>query len=322
MNEELQSKLDALESEKANLNPNNPDDRFRATIIDQEIAGIREQLAAEDRLQQQAAEVAEIELPLDYDIVWGVDGANEEIRSLIRQTKEQLFAKHNDELAQQREKHTSSMKTVEADNADLINRVADLEIRAEQAEVRADKAEGEIRYANQQTAEAIIKRDASVIAKEEAEAERDRYIGQVKSLNSQVNELESMLRTYRSQASGGYAGGLKLTSNIKAESDEERAARQERERIEAANRALARWGSEPLQLPSNPAHQEVATTAEEPKEEPFHPDAEEQHADRLDAADDAVEVAGEAPSLEERLAALEARMDRVSYELDQMGIAV
>jgi len=310
MSQELQQRYDALEIEKQSLNPNNADDRFRQTIVEQEQAKIKDQMDAEDRLQRQAAEVAEIQLPEDYDERWGVVGANQEISNLLRQVKEFLFSQHNDELAKLQQEHKERIVAFDVDKAQLIELVAGFETKLADVEGRLFRADADKGTALEQLAEAESKRDNAVAAKEEAEADRDKARSENKSLKGQIDELEGMLRTYRSRSNSGAVSGLVLTSTLKTESEEERKARLERERVEHLNHLLVRRGSDPLPLPTSPAQAEAAAATEEPDDR-FPADEDAHDSERLVEADEGVAVAGEAApeltleGLAERVKALE-----------------
>lgn len=311
MNHELQQRFDVLETERLSLNPNNGDDRFRLTVIEQQQADIRSQMDAEDRLQRQAAEVAEIDLPEDYDERWGVTGANDEIRNLLRQVKEYAFSQHNDDFAKMQEAHQARVKALEDSKAVLIDQIAVLETRLEEREAEVTQAKFQAMHAEEALEEAQSKRDNAIRLKEEAEAERDKATGETKNLKSQIDELEGMLRTYRSRSSSGASVGLVLTSSLPKETEEERKGRIERERIEQINRGLARIGSTPLPLPPSPAQVEAATAFETTEDDRFHLDKEAHNVGGLVEGDAGLEVAGEASPeltlerLAERVKALE-----------------
>lgn len=308
MNNELQARFDALETEKASLNPSNPDDKFRLTVIEQEQAQIRTQLDEQDRLQKQAVEVAEVELPHDYDALWR-SGANEEIRSLLRQAKEQIFARHNDELATLVEAHREQLAAALAEitslNTEMQQLQADLDI-ANQNYRQAIKISESI---EERLEEVAANRDNAVRAKEEAEVERDRALTQAKSLSSQVDELEGMLRTLRSQANGGYTGALKLTSTLKPDT-----------KADELNRILERRGLDPLPLPVRPEEpvtqeqiaEQSAAVEEAAAEAERFPEVVQVDTAGSEPSTGAEEAAGDAgpvrpaASLESRVAALEA----------------
>lgn len=323
MNEQLQAQYNALEAEKATLNPNNPDDKFRLTVIQQEQDKIQAQAAEQERLQRQAEEVATVELPQDYDTLWGVTGANDEIRALVQQVKEYAFSVSNDELAKVQEDYKSKLKVLQEVNEALAWEKALAQSALDDAEAKAKQAEADKLAALERLADAESKRDNAVRLMEEAQAERDKAKAEVGGLKRQIDELEGMLRTYKSKAASGFTGGLKLTSTLPVESEEERQARQERERIEQINKGLARWNVDPLPLPQSPAAaQEVATAAEPALDDRFSVDSADVDAGGLAEGDALVEVAGEAPSLEARVAALEAWKQALESELSQREIAV
>ncbi|AZN43371.1 coiled-coil domain-containing protein [Paenibacillus albus] len=313
MDQVLQERYDALENEKASLKPDNPDDRFRRTVIENEQQQIQDQAAEADRLLRQAEEVADIQLPEDYDARWGVVGANDEIKNLISQVKAYTFSVHNDELAEQSDQYRAKLQALEEHLADNVAKANQLEGDNEVLTNRAVTAEATVLRVQNELKDALSKRDNAVQIKEEAEAERDRLKTQNDSLNGQVNELEGMLRTYRSRqsAGNGVGGGLILTSTLKRESDEERTDRLKREQLEALNRQLNRRGIPPVTVP--PSTSSVASEqqeeAETGNEETFQAnyvsfDAVSEHSVHG-------EVASEAGGLEIRFAALEARVEQL-----------
>lgn len=259
-------------------------------------------------LIQQAESVADTPLPHDYDAKWLVVGANQEIRNLLRQMKEYLIGQHNDELAKLHEEFGSLIAAEQTSNGYLIDKVARLETALAATEERALKAETEALTAQDLQKDAEKKRNNAVIQKEEAEAERDKAIAREKGLKGQIDELEGMLRTYRSRSSSGHSGGLVFKSTIKPETVEERDERLERERIETINRSLMRHGSAPLPLPVKQIEEalaEVAASSEPNPDDRFPADAVGVDSDGLDEADTPVEVAREESTVEERLTALE-----------------
>lgn len=287
MDENLQAKYDALEAEKATLNPDNSDDKFRLTLIQQEQDRIMAQAAEQERLQQQAEAVATVTLPHDYDTIWGVTGANDEIMNLIRETYEMAFSSSNDELAQLQENYQGKLAAAEAEKATLTAQAADLQASLDATTAQAQQAEADKLAAQEAQQDAESKRDNAVRMMEEAQADRDKAVAQVDSLKRQIDELEAMNRTYKTRAAagsfGGGLGGLKLTSTIKAPDEDDLKAQRERDRIEQINKGLARIGSAPLPLPPAPA-----ASSDEPEEAPAA--AEAAHDDRFPVAADAVDA--------------------------------
>ncbi|MGK9250848.1 hypothetical protein [Paenibacillus humicus] len=320
--EELQAKYDALEAEKSALNPENPDDRFRRTVLENEQAGIAAQMKESERLQRQAEEVADVQLPEDYDARWGVTGANDEIRNLISQVKEYAFAQHNDELAALLDEHAMKER-------DLQDRIQTLTEDGAQFEDKIDALNNELAMeraakhaAISATQDAESKRDNAVAQLEEAQAEAKRQQAQAESYKRQIDELEGMLRTYKSRQVSGNKGGLVLTSTLKPESDDDREARLKRERLEQLNRQLARRGADPLPVPPAVSF----STAQEPTEEapaqqeegkPADTHSDERFSENA-VQDDAVEgkptdgtVALTPAEVVARLAELEGRVERL-----------
>ncbi|MFC3797914.1 hypothetical protein [Cohnella sp. GCM10012308] len=352
MSEDLKNQQEWLEIERAALNENNPDDKFRLTIIDQELGKIKAQQDEQDRLQRQAEEVASISLPYDYNELWGVTTANAEITNLLQQVKEHTFATCNDELAKVQDEHRAASQAWAEERAGFNEQNAflkaanDAEAAArEAAEAQAQRDRADRITAQEQLAEAEGKRDNAVRMMEEAQAEaeqaradRDKAQAEVSGLKSQIDELEAQVAQYKKKASAGFGGGLKLTSTIKQETDEEKQAKADKERIEQLNRSLERFNVSPLPLPPTigtfnpPAEYVEAAAAEETEpaatDERFYPAADEQHADGLDeehVGDAAEGAASEGPTLEAKVAALELRVTaleqrpRSSFEYSNTG---
>ncbi|MFD2330074.1 hypothetical protein ACFSR7_12550 [Cohnella sp. GCM10020058] len=347
MNDDLQKQYDGLEAEKATLSA---DDKFRLTVIEQEQAKIKAQMDEQDRLQRQAEEVATVELAHDYDAIWG-PGANDEITSIIQQTKEYAFSLSNDELAKVQDEHRTASQACTEERAALTGQVADLQAAntkltadKEAAEAQAKQDRNDMRTAQEQLVEAEKKRDNAVQFMEEAQAEteqaraeRDKAMAEVAGLKSQIDELEAQVAQYKKKASAGFGGGLKLTSTIKQETEEERAARAAQERSNVIARGLERLGLPPLNagLPTIQAPEEyveAAAAIEETEpaatDERFYQAADDEHADGLDeehVGDEAEGATAEGPSLEAKVAALELRVaaleqrPRSSFEYSNTG---
>lgn len=320
--EDLREKYEALEVEKIALNPENPDDRFRRTVLENEQANIAAQLKDAERLQRQAEEVADVQLPEDYDARWGVEGANDEIRNLISQVKEYAFAQHNDELAALLDEHT-------AHERELQDRIQTLTEDGAQFETKIDALYNELAMeraakhaAISATQDAESKRDNAVAQLEEAQAEAKRQQALAESYKRQIDELEGMLRTYKSRQGSGSKGNLVLTSTLKPESDEDREARLKREKLEQLNRQLARRGADPIPVPpavSFPTAEEPAKQAPAQQEEgkPAEPDSDDRFSEDA-VSHDTVEgqpadgaVALSPAEIAERFAALEGRIERL-----------
>lgn len=353
MNDDLKKQQEQFEAERATLDENNPDDKFRLTIIDQELGKIKAQQDEQDRLQRQAEEVASISLPYDYNELWDVTTANAEITNLLQQVKEHTFATCNDELAKVMEEHRAASQAWAELQASLTGQVAELQAAnakltadKEAAQAQAKQDRNDMRTAQEQLVEAEKKRDNAVKFMEEAQADaeqaradRDKAQAEVAGLKSQIDELEAQVAQYKKKASAGFGGGLKLTSTIKQETEEERKAKEAQALSETIARGLNRLGLPPLSLPvpviqAPEEYVEAAATEEtEPAatDERFYPAADEQHADRLDDehVGDAEEgAASEGPTLEakvtdlvERMTAAETRLTEMEQRLANSGFA-
>lgn len=319
--EDLHEKYEALEVEKMALNPENPDDRFRRTILENEQAGIAAQIKEADRLQRQAEEVADVQLPEDYDARWGVEGANDEIRNLISQVKEYAFAQHNDELAAVLDEHAARERELQERIRVLTEDAVQYESKIEAAgeDLRKERAAKHAAIEGMRDAES--KRDNAVTMLQEAQEEAKRQQAQAESFKRQIDELEGMLRTYKSRQGSGSKGGLVLTSTLKPESDADREERLKREKLEQLNRQLERHGAAPIPLPpvagtvtfpgaaadapaSAPEAEEV-----KPVDDRFSEDALPDNAVEGKSADRAVALSAE--EIADRFAALEGRIERL-----------
>ncbi|OXM17334.1 hypothetical protein CGZ75_12230 [Paenibacillus herberti] len=305
------------------MNPDNPDDRFRRTVLENEQAGILTQIKEAGRLQRQAEEVADVQLPEDYDARWGVTGANGEIRNLISQVKEYAFAQHNDELATLideyvvRERELQEQLQALSEQATETKRLVD--DTAE--EMRRERSAKHAAVEGMQDAEQ--KRDNAVAMLEESQAEAQRLKVQNDSYKRQIDELEGMMRTYRSRQSSGNKGGMILTSTLPKESDEDREERLKREKLEQLNRQLQARGIDPLPVPplsgsvifpsaADDAPASVPAEEVKPADERFSTDAVPH--DSLDGqpADGAVALSPE--EVIARFTALEGRIERLEAQ--------
>lgn len=291
-----------------------------------------------NELEQQANETGEgaavdvpagFTLPQDYDAITGVTGMNAEILNLIGQVTEQMTAEHAVQLEQV---HTDNKATVEQLNAtinDLTERYRTVDQSLAQALI---KAEDNRRLYNEEVdarKEAESKRDNAALALDEAITERDKALSENKSLKSQIDELEGMVRTLKK--SPAPSGGVQLVSTLKPETEEERKARLEKARLDTINKNLSeKFGIPPLKVPSLPT-----TKPEEQKDDAFQGNTgHDGYAESAGAVSEVVSgadgagTAGEVaqatqPSLEERVAALEAWKAQVDAHLfAPMNVAI
>lgn len=276
-------------------------------------------------------EQGNITLPRDYDVYH--PGLNQDIQNLLRQVIAAKDAQHAAELSEIVESYKERLSVAETASSELAERCRTLTEDRDRLEDKVDALESEVLTARERAAEAEFKRDNAVRIAEEAEvsiaplrAENDRLKRSEESLKEQINELEGMLRTYKSTKP---SGGIQLTSILPDVSEEELKARKERERIEGLNKVLERRGIEPLAVPPLPS---VDSVTEEAVNEQMERVAEAAVADAdtfpvvsddtgAEAAEsgaeetavdagDAGEEADEALSLEDQLRNLE---HRVSY---------
>lgn len=174
----------------------------------------------------------QIALPHDYDARFGVQGLNAEIENLIRQ----IAAAHEEAAIVLHEINSDLQQTNEV----LKRRLATECEQREEAEMKRDNA---VRMMEEAQTEV-----------EATSAEIGRMLREVESLNGQIRELEAELRRYKSAAKERdrniIPGGIKLTSTLPPESEEEK---RERSRLDIINKGLSRLGMEPLNLPPLPS---------------------------------------------------------------------
>lgn len=113
----------------------------------------------------------------------------------------------------------------------------------------------------QEIKDAESKRDAAVLAKEEAEAEAEKLKRENESLKKQVDELE---RAATAQKKPIVTGGLTFTSTLPDLTDEEKEARKKRLELERINRNLKeKYGD--LSIPLLPVLNVPSLPAQEPE---------------------------------------------------------
>lgn len=268
-------------------------DEFKRKMAESKLAELDEQDTEVDRLQKQAEDIQDIVLPQDYSAVFGDPRANDEITSLIRQTKEQLYAQFNDELLLVHNGYKERIQVLEQAVSELTERSSESARKLQQ----------------------LV----------EVQAERDKALREVDSLKAQINELEGLLRTYKKPVAT--KGGLQLTSSLKPETDEERKARLEKERIEVINRNLIARNLEPLKMPESLIQNQTASKEEPPvtdeqleeaRQEAFPGSVDEPKGDAVSGDAQPVDEAAlavtraEYETLAERVTKLEMRLDGVA----------
>lgn len=188
-----------------------------------------------ERSKAQAVDLEEIALPEDYNIIFGDPRANDEIKNLVRQVKEQLWNRHNDELGEVDAGYRSQIAELNQNNtllqSDNDNLIASNSHLSNEVESLSDENH------------ALIERAV------DAESKRDAAAREIISLKGQIDELE---RSINAQKKPPSASGFSftLTSSLPKESNEEKAARLKAEETERLNANLARFGVAPLTIPT------------------------------------------------------------------------
>lgn len=231
---------------------NKEGDKFKEQYYQSQINALDQAQAADKALQEQAsAVITGFALPQDYDAYTGLEGMNDEITALITQVSEQINAVYLAERESLQVAHRDTLASLQANIDEITGKAAEAALELVSIKEQNYQLSMDLTDANS-------KRDAAVNAKEEAEAERDRLATENKSLKSQIDELEGIVRTLKK--SPAPSGGLKLTSTLKQETEEERKARLEKQRLETINKNLTeKYGLSPLKFPDAPEKEEPVT---------------------------------------------------------------
>lgn len=171
-------------------------------------------------------------LPTNYNVIFNDLRANDEISGLILQVESQLIAEHEAELETIFKEHREKLAELQGiidigvpENERLTQLVEDLEAQA--ITLGAAKVEAE------------AKRNNAVAIAEEAEAITRRTLQEKASLSEQIKELEGMLQVYRKKPD--VLTGITLTTTLKAETEEEKATRIEKARVDQINKNLQKY---------------------------------------------------------------------------------
>lgn len=231
---------------------NREGDKFKEQYYQSQINELDQAQAADKALQEQAsAVITGFALPQDYDAYTGLEGMNDEITALITQVSEQLNAVYLAERESLQASHRDTLSSLQANIDEVTGKAAEAALELVSLKEQNYQLSMDLNDASN-------KRDAAVNAKEEAETERDKVVSENRSLKSQIDELEGIVRTLKK--SPAPSGGLKLTSTLKQETDEERKARLEKQRLEVINRNLAeKYNLTPLKMPDEPTKEETVT---------------------------------------------------------------
>lgn len=220
-------------------------DQYKVQYYQSQLNIIDQTTAADKALQEQAsAVVTGFALPNDYDAYTGTPGINEEIIALIVQVSDQLNAVYLVERESLQAAHREALSALQANMDELAGKAAEAALELVSLKEQNYQLSMELTDSNS-------KRDAAAMLKDEAEAERDRALAETKSLKGQIDELEGLLRTYKKPSPA--SGGLKLTSTLKQETDEERKSRLQKQQLEVINRNLAeKYRLDPIKMPDEP----------------------------------------------------------------------
>ncbi|MNR93469.1 hypothetical protein D3C72_245260 [compost metagenome] len=272
--EELERKLQEANKEE---------DKFKVQYYQSQLNALDQAQAADKALQEQAsAVITGFALPQDYDAYTGLEGMNGEITALITQVSEQLNAVYLAERESLQAAHRDTLASLQANIDEVTGKAAEAALELVSLKEQNYQLSMDLNDASN-------KRDAAVAMKEEAESELDRLASESRSLKSQIDELEGIVRTLKK--SPAPSGGLKLTSTLKLETDEERKARLQKQQLEVINRNMSKYGLEPLKMPGEPIKEETVTP--EALDAAFQSVAEEQTVVRADGGGEDVQAAPE-----------------------------
>lgn len=258
--EELERKLQEANKEE---------DKFKVQYYQSQLNALDQAQAADKALQEQASAVVEgITLPDDYDAYTGTPGINDSVKALINQVAEQLNAVYLAERVTLQAAHQESLAVLQAENDELKRQNDSLAGKAADVAVELARFKEDNYQLTMDLNDANSKRDAAVNAKEEAEAERDKAELdaklarqetntkqlEIQRLEGRVSELEKMSLRKNEDISK-----IQLTSTLRHETDEERKARLDKQRMEVINRNMSKYGLEPLKMPGEPIKEEQVT---------------------------------------------------------------
>jgi len=232
----IQDQIAILEDKKAALIEDNIDSASLAEV-ERKLAELKGVLDNhQERAQKQAEDLDHIVLPQNYNVAFGDPRANGEIESLIRQVKEQMWNRHNDEMGELDARYRSQV-------ADLNQNLS--LVQAERDSLNLNKGE-----LLQKVDEAAATIHALTERAEDAESKRDAAAREILSLKGQINELEQTISAAK-KPNGTSGFSFTLTSSLPKESDADKAARLKAEETERINANLARFGVKPLNVPTD-----------------------------------------------------------------------
>lgn len=277
-------------------------DRMEQEIreFEKELQTILEQ---EDQRQQRKAEIIDdINLPYDYDQLFGQKGINEEMENIIKQVKEQCFAFSESET-QDLENVIRGLRQLNSDQQNETQRLRE-ESSADQGLIISLKDElTQEQEAHRVTSGLLIETKAKLYEetnlRTDAEAKRDAAVREAESAKADLQEIQQ--KTQKPQTGSKFE--LKLSSSLANKTQ-----------LQAA---LERWELPPIEMPKEEQFREQVTETESadhsipaPPEVTFRDDAqiavEDSGAGDHTANDETWEA-----SVERRLAELKRAVDVV-----------
>lgn len=216
--------IERLKKKKSELENSDdlPDRIDELNAVKQKLEDLERRQAEEQREKEQQEMRERFELPKDYDSVFGVQGLNEEIHSLIQQVASQYEEFMNAKMGEQEDRHRQEMldqngvkneeilnlrnciKELEIDEENNLKRIE--ELNSEISSIRAAALDMENKLRQAKAAE----KDAMDRARD-AEQKRDAAASEIESLKTQIDELESRLKETRPKTTHFVP---KLKSNI------------------------------------------------------------------------------------------------------------
>lgn len=213
----------------------------RKELNDQLTAALADEAQHQERVQAQTDAVESIQLPYDYNDLFGHPDANDNIIAVVKQFQLQAYADHNAEVARIKEDHKNNVDTLYARHTEVteqfINDKNDLQRRLDMENEQAKKDAIELMELNQQVAQLGLE-------KQDAELKRDNAIRQLENVQVIVAENEALKEQIEALKQELMAKkAISVDSNDKLA---ELANKAKESTIAKANRGLARWGMDEI----------------------------------------------------------------------------
>lgn len=265
-----------------------------------------------DRVQAQTDAVDSIQLPYDYNDLFGHPDANDNIIAVVKQFQLQAYADHNAEVARIKEDHKNNVDALYARHTKVteqfINDKNDLQSQLDMENEQAKKDAIELTELTQQVAQLGLE-------KQDAEQKRDNAIQQLENVQVIVTENEALKEQIEALKQELMAKkAISVDSNDKLA---ELANKAKESTIAKANRGLARWGMD--EIPTIHEIPTITVGTIEPVSEVVEPVTEipfqEIHSAELGLVSESLPLSGKESevitleSLHERIKALEAKAE-------------